>query len=78
MNSMAYAYRIGRSTVSQIVSETCDALWEALQDELFQPSEENWKKVAKFDDRWQFPHCISAIDGKHVAIKVGRKQSINC
>jgi len=41
MNSMAYAYRIGRSTVSQIISETCDALWEVLQDELFQPSEEN-------------------------------------
>jgi len=24
---MAYAYRIRRSTVSQIVSKTCDALW---------------------------------------------------
>lgn len=71
MTSMAYAYRIGKSTVSQIISETCDALWEVLQDELFEPSSENWKKIAaEFDDYWQFPHCIGAIDGKHVAISV--------
>ncbi|XP_011883603.1 PREDICTED: putative nuclease HARBI1 [Vollenhovia emeryi] len=70
MSSMAYAYRIGRSTVSQIVSETCDALWEVLQDELLEPSDENWKRIAaEFNDCWQFPHCIGAIDGKHVAIK---------
>ena len=29
-----------------------------------------WLALAKsFDDRWTFPHCIGAIDGKHVNLK---------
>jgi len=38
---------------------------------MFVPSEENWKSIAEeFKARWNFPHCIGAIDGKHVVIKV--------
>lgn len=71
MSSIAYAYRIERSTVSMIVAETCEALWEVLQDELLQPSSINWKKIAaEFEEQWNFPHCIGAIDNKHVIIKV--------
>ncbi|XP_011881490.1 PREDICTED: putative nuclease HARBI1 [Vollenhovia emeryi] len=70
MTSIAYAFRIGYSTASTIISETCQCLWDVLQSEMFVPSEDNWKKVAKeFNDRWNFPHCIGAIDGKHVTIK---------
>lgn len=33
-------------------------------------SEEEWKILAeKYNDLWQFPHCIGALDGKHVAIQ---------
>lgn len=71
MTSLAYAFRIGHSTVSIIISETCQSIWDALKSEMFVPSEENWKKVEKeFNDRWNFPHCIGAIDGKQVIIKV--------
>lgn len=71
MSSIAFAYRIGQSTVSMIILETCESLWDALQNELFQPSEHRWKEVAReFEDHWNFPHCIGAVDGKHVTIKV--------
>lgn len=38
---------------------------------MFMPSEDNWKEIAKeFYIRWNFPHCIGAVDGKHVVITV--------
>lgn len=33
-------------------------------------SEEEWKKVADgFEQRWNFPHCLGAVDGKHVLLQ---------
>lgn len=32
--------------------------------------EENWKQIAnEFDQRWNFPNCVGAIDGKHVLLQ---------
>ncbi|KAJ8364989.1 hypothetical protein SKAU_G00138200 [Synaphobranchus kaupii] len=34
------------------------------------PTEEDWLEVAAgFQDRWDFPNCVGALDGKHVAIQ---------
>lgn len=34
------------------------------------PIESEWKNIAKeFEEKWNFPHCIGAMDGKHVTIK---------
>lgn len=35
----------------------------------FPDSAEKWKVIAKtFEDRWNFPHCLGAMDGKHIDI----------
>jgi len=47
-------------------------MWIALsQDYLIAPqSEQNWKWTsAKFYEEWDFPNCLGALDGKHVAIE---------
>jgi len=32
--------------------------------------ENSWKRVADgYMDKWQFPNCLDAIEGKHVRIK---------
>lgn len=31
---------------------------------------EEWKKIAvQFDKKWNFPHCLGALDGKHIVIQ---------
>lgn len=68
--TVGFSFRMAKSTVHQIVKETCDALIEALRDLIPEPCEASWKRIAeKFESRWNFPHCIGAIDGKHVRIK---------
>lgn len=34
------------------------------------PTPEEWLKVAKrFEENWQFPHCLGSLDGKHVVLQ---------
>jgi len=68
MKSLSYAFRVGTSTISKIVLETCETIWISLRDKVF-PKFDNgfWKHTAnQFEERWNFPHCIGAMDGKHV------------
>ena len=62
---------MGKTIVSRIVPETCSALWNVLQPEVLpEPDELMWKKTSlDFEKLWQFPHCVGAIDGKHVQIQ---------
>uniref|UniRef100_A0A1A8BJ72 DDE Tnp4 domain-containing protein n=1 Tax=Nothobranchius kadleci TaxID=1051664 RepID=A0A1A8BJ72_NOTKA len=65
-------FRIGSTTLSRIVMETCAAITLVLREEYLKtPSTETeWKVIAKdFEDKWHFPHCIGAIDGKHIFIQ---------
>lgn len=35
----------------------------------FPKSSEKWRNIAQhFEERWNFPHCLGAIDGKHIDI----------
>ena len=69
--SIAFLFKIGHSTANKMVNEVCDALWDALQDYISQPSSESdWKNIVSgFEDYWNMPYCLGAIDGKHIAMK---------
>ena len=72
MISLSYAFRVGGSTVSGIIRETCLALWDVLRPEFLPaPTKEKFKQIAdEFEDKWNMPHCIGGYDGKHFAIQV--------
>ena len=60
--SQSIAFRIGRSTLSSILRETCQAIWLALQDYIKSPSTTtDRKRIADgFMRSWNFPNCIGA------------------
>nr|XP_033501871.1 protein ANTAGONIST OF LIKE HETEROCHROMATIN PROTEIN 1-like isoform X2 [Epinephelus lanceolatus] len=71
-NSLSFQYRIGSTTLSRIVMETCTALTSVLREDFLKTpgTEPEWKAIAKdFHDKWQFPHCLGAVDGKHIFIQ---------
>ena len=72
-STIAANYRISPSTIGRIITETCSALWASLLNKKFldPPSTESeWKVVAQeFEAKWNFPHALGAIDGKHVVMQ---------
>ncbi len=65
------SYRIGHSTVQGIVHQVCQALWDTLHPVYMRPlTTEEWRIIADdYEQLWQFPNCIRALDGKHVMCK---------
>ena len=70
--TIAISYRIGKSTVNKLMYGTCAVLWESLYPDYvrFPSTEEEWRTIARdFELFWNYPHCIGAIDSKHIVIK---------
>ena len=69
--SQSFNFRVGRTTVCNIIRETCEAIWKSLQEFYLKPpsNESEWKTIAEnMHKEWNFPHCLGALDGKHVRI----------
>lgn len=71
-HDMQYAWRVPHNTISKVVREVCEAIIEEYLEEQMSPptTEEGWRQLS--DDwyqRWNFPHVVGAVDGKHVACK---------
>nr|XP_055028980.1 uncharacterized protein LOC129418084 [Misgurnus anguillicaudatus] len=79
--SLSFQFRIGASTVSMIVIETCDVLHHVLKDDYLKTprTEEDWRQIAKgFQEKWQFPQCLGSLDGKHICFQPPAHSGSTC
>ena len=63
-------------TICKFVPQICKAILKEFQQEyLVCPTDsEDWKKIEeRFRHRWNVPHAVGALDGKHIGIKKPRK-----
>ena len=50
----------------------CEVIWFTLQDQFLTTPKTaaEWQaKAVAFQQRWDYPHCVGAIDGKHVVVE---------
>lgn len=74
--SLEYDFRVANSTISLFIPQVCQAIYDEYKEEVFTMPEDTdgWREVAnKFSTRWNFHHCLGAIDGKHIEIRKPRK-----
>ena len=73
--SLAFGFRVAKCTIGVIVPVVCQAIITEFQDEVVSTprTPDDWRAVARgFSNRWNFQHCLGALDGKHVAIRCPR------
>uniref|UniRef100_A0A8C6SIV0 DDE Tnp4 domain-containing protein n=1 Tax=Neogobius melanostomus TaxID=47308 RepID=A0A8C6SIV0_9GOBI len=68
--SLSFAYRLGLATVQNSVHMVFAAIAKIMLPEFLpKPTEDTWREISlDFWERWNFPNCLGAIDGKHVTI----------
>ena len=61
----------GPSPTASALADMVSAIWDCLVGEFMAvPPTEEWRSIAEgFEERWNFPLCCGAVDGKHVRIQ---------
>ena len=70
--SLSCQFRVGRSTISKFLPQVCRAIHYKFTREYLRCSTtpDEWKELeTEFRIRWNVPHALGALDGKHVALK---------
>ena len=70
--SLSCQFRVGRSTNSKFLPEVCRAIQDEFTREYLRcpTTPDEWKELEReFRIRWNVPHALGALDGKHVALK---------
>ncbi|XP_073822231.1 uncharacterized protein [Musca autumnalis] len=72
---IAKQYKLGKTTVRNLVLETCDILYQNLSPiYLREPTSEEYVQIAQeFNASRQVPNCIGVVDGKHIVLKKPRR-----
>ena len=70
--SLQFQWRVGRTTIIKFVPKVCKAILREFQKEYFicPTVPEDWKSIEeKFRNRWNVPHAVCTLHGKHIAIR---------
>jgi hypothetical protein len=59
-HSLSYSFRIGLSTISGLVPEALEAIYEALKNHIHMPTTSaEWLCIAHdFEEKWHFPYVL--------------------
>ena len=68
--TVAHLFGVGRSTVCEVVHETCQAIVNHLLPKYihFPSVAQQQQYINDFENRWGVPQCIGAIDGSHIPV----------
>ncbi|XP_050510944.1 uncharacterized protein LOC126887446 [Diabrotica virgifera virgifera] len=75
--SLMYNYRVSESAISEFIPIVCRAIYDELKrDYLKVPcTTEEWLNISKeFEETWNLPNILGAIDGKHVIIQAQQQE----
>ena len=70
--SLSCYFRVGRSTISKFLPEVCRAIQDEFSREYLRSptTPDKWKELEReFRIKWNVPHVLGDLDGKHVALK---------
>ena len=74
--ALHHDFLIGRSTITKFIPEVLDAIVQTMGPvHLKLPtSQAEWNAIADgFENRWNFPHVLGSLDGKHIDLIKPRK-----
>ena len=74
MQTVSFSYRLGHSTVCISLRKPVKLYGKLfiLYPDFIRPpkTSEEWKQLSVgFERLWNFPHCLRAIDGKHIQMQ---------
>ncbi|KAK9882527.1 hypothetical protein WA026_021874 [Henosepilachna vigintioctopunctata] len=67
-----YSMRVHESTISKFLPIVCKSIIEKLRPIYLKTpnTKEQWKATAdKFNELWNFPNCLGALDGRHITFR---------
>lgn len=73
---LGYNFRVGKETIQKFVPDVARAIVDEYAAEVISlpTTNEAWLEVAgDFEARWNLPHCLGALDGKHIGIQKPKK-----
>ncbi len=71
-HDLRFMFRVAHNTISLVVHEVVNAIVDVMSEDYIQlpQNQDEWKTVAdQFLERWNMPHALGALDGKHVRVK---------